>query len=69
MAAAALAGDDVDGYDATFRTRPEWMGPLTDALAAAPPVDEEYYYSFTGRLETLAHAAEIIAELRRRGTN
>jgi hypothetical protein len=66
MAAAALRGDDVEGYDASFTTRREWMGPLGEALAAAPPVDEEYFYSLTGRLETLAEAVDILVELDRR---
>jgi hypothetical protein len=63
MAAAALVGDEVAGYDASFHTSPERAAPLEEALAAAPPVDEAYYYSFTGRLETLVHAAELLAEL------
>jgi hypothetical protein len=66
VAAAALLGDDAEGYDASFHTRPEWMGPLQEALAAAPPVDEAYYYSFTGRLETIEHAGELLAEILRR---
>jgi hypothetical protein len=31
-----------------------------------PPVEEAYYYSLTGRLETLAHAVEVLTELKRR---
>jgi hypothetical protein len=65
MAAAALRGEEVDGYDASFATRPELMGPLAQALAAAPPVDEAYFYSLTGRFETLVHAVEILVELAR----
>jgi hypothetical protein len=66
MAAEALRGGEVDGYDASFATREELMGPLLEALEAAPPVDEGYYYSLTGRLETLIHAADILVELERR---
>jgi hypothetical protein len=65
MAAEALRGDEVPGYDASFATRPEWMGPVGDALAAAPPVDEAYYYSLTGRLEILAEVVDLLAELAR----
>jgi hypothetical protein len=65
MAAAALRGEEVPGYDASFVTRPEWMGPVGDALAAAPPVDEAYYYSLTGRLEILAEVVDLLAELAR----
>ena len=42
------------------------MGPLLEALEATPPVDEAYYYSLTGRLETLAHALDILVEIERR---
>ena len=66
MAAEALRGEEVDGYDASFATREELMGPLLEALEAAPPVDEAYYYSLTGRFETLAHALDILVELQRR---
>ncbi len=66
MAAEALRGEEVDGYDASFATRDDLMGPLLEALEAAPPVDEAYYYSLTGRLETLAHALDILVELERR---
>lgn len=66
MAAEALRGDEVDGYDASFSTRDDLMGPLLEALESAPPVDEAYYYSLTGRLETLEHALDILAELERR---
>lgn len=66
MAAEALRGEEVEGYDASFSTREELMGPLLEALESAPPVDEAYYYSLTGRLETLAHALDILAEIERR---
>jgi hypothetical protein len=66
MAAAALLQRDVDGYDASFSTTLEWRGLLEEALAAVPPVDEGYFYSLTGRLETLEHAADILAALRQR---
>ena len=66
MAAEALRGEEVDGYDASFSTREDLMGPLLEALESTPPVDEAYYYSLTGRLETLAHALDILIELERR---
>jgi len=66
MAAEALRGEEVEGYDASFSTREDLMGPLLEALEAAPPVDEAYYYSLTGRLETLAHALDILTEIERR---
>jgi hypothetical protein len=66
MAAEALRGEEVEGYDASFTTRADLTGPLLEALEASPPVDEAYYYSLTGRLETLAHALDILVELERR---
>jgi hypothetical protein len=66
MAAEALVLDEVEGYDASFQSRPEWMELLGEALAAAPPVEEQYYYSFTGRLETLEKVAELLTEFERR---
>ena len=66
MAAEALRGEEVEGYDASFTTREDLMGPLLEALESTPPVDEAYYYSLTGRLETLAHALDILVEIERR---
>jgi hypothetical protein len=66
MAAEALRGDEVDGYDAAFATRDELMGPLSEALESSSPVDEAYYYSLTGRFETLEHALDILVEIERR---
>jgi hypothetical protein len=66
MAAEALRGGPVDDYDASFTTRDDLMGPLAEALEAAPPVDESYYYSLTGRLETLEHAVDLLVEIERK---
>lgn len=66
MAAEALRGDEVEGYDATFAARDDLMGALSEALESSPPVDQAYYYSLTGRLETLEHALDILVEIERR---
>ena len=66
MAAEALRQAEVEGYDASFFTRDDLMGPLLEALESAPPVDQAYYYSLTGRFETLTHALDILVELERR---
>jgi hypothetical protein len=66
MAAEALRRDDVEGYDASLVTPPELEGPLDEALSATSPVEESYYYSLTGRLETIEHVLELLVELRRR---
>ena len=42
------------------------MGPLFEALESSPPVDEAYFYSLTGRFETLTHALDVLVELQRR---
>lgn len=66
MAAAALRRADVDGYDAALAPAPELADRLADALSSVAPVEEGYFYSLTGRLETLEHAVEILAALRER---
>jgi hypothetical protein len=66
MAAEALLHAPADNYDASFSTRDDLMGPLMEALESAPPVDENYYYSLTGRLETLEHAADLLVEIERK---
>lgn len=40
------------------------MEPLQAALARLPPVSEEYFYSLTGRFETVSYLVEILASLR-----
>jgi hypothetical protein len=57
--AAATADEDPVG----FATTPALTAPLRAALARLPPVEEDYYYSLTGRFETLAYAVELIAEI------
>lgn len=65
MAAEALRQDEVPGYDASFATSKNLTPALEDALARVPPVEESYYYSLTGRLETLEHAVDILTDLAR----
>ncbi len=66
MAAEALRGGEVDGFDGTFITRNDLTGPLSQALEGAPPVDAGYYYSLTGRLETLEHVTDLLVEIERK---
>ena len=40
------------------------MEQLAAALARLPPVSEEYFYSLTGRFETVSYIVEILASLR-----
>lgn len=67
LAVEALRRASVEGYDATLTTLSTLDGQLSEALAASGPVEEDYYYSLTGRYETIEHAAAILAELRRQG--
>jgi hypothetical protein len=46
-----------------FATTPALTAPLRAALARLPPVAEDYYYSLTGRFETLTYVVELIAEM------
>lgn len=66
LAAEAFRQDAVAGYDGTVRVPPDLEEALTQVLAAAAPVTKSYYYSLTGRLETLEHMSDILVELRRR---
>lgn len=63
MAAEALRQGEVEGYEAGMHTRPELSSVLEDALSRAAPVSDEYYYSLTGRFETLGYAVDILTEI------
>ena len=65
MAAEAVRKDDLEDYDATIAVPAPMAGSLEEALAAVGDVEADYYYSLTGRLETLEHVADVLAELRR----
>ena len=65
MAAEAIRKDDVEEVDARLTTLPSLQGPLAEAMGATGPVEVDYYYSLTGRYETLEHAAELLVELQR----
>ncbi len=66
MAAEAVRREDLDDVDASISTPPDLTARVAQALAAASPVEEEYYYSLTGRLETIEHVVELSAALRER---
>lgn len=65
MAAEALMGAEAPGYEATITTTLQRTAALTAALSRLPPVSEEYYYSLTGRLETVSYAVDVLVELAR----
>ena len=66
MAAEAIRGADVADVDARISTVSSLEGPLAEALAGGTPVEADYYYSLTGRYETIEHVAAILAELQHR---
>ena len=66
MAAEAVRQDDLEDYDGSLQVPAAMEGGLEEALAAVGDVEADYYYSLTGRFETIEHAAEVLAELRRR---
>jgi hypothetical protein len=66
MAAAAVCRAEVDGYDAEMALDPAHREDIEAALERAAPVTEEYFYSLTGRFETIQHVLDLLAGLRAR---
>lgn len=65
MAAAALLRPEKDDIDA-FVLSPGYRHlyePLQAALGRMAPVTGDYYYSLTGRFETLIYVADLLATL------
>ena len=60
MAAEAIYKDEVDGYDGSLEVSDALRPLLARALEAMGEVDEEYYYSLTGRLETVQHVLDVL---------
>lgn len=55
---------DDDDSEGGLHAPPSLMEQLHAALARLPPVSEEYFYSLTGRFETISYLVEILASLR-----
>lgn len=71
MAAAALRSldeleEDSGADEVGFSVPSAYTVPLHEALARVPPVELEYFYSLTGRLETLSYAVEILVDLQQK---
>jgi hypothetical protein len=64
VALTALRRDEVEGIDAELQVPVEDRPGLVAALERTAPVTAEYYYSLTGRFETLAHTLDLLAALR-----
>ncbi|MBI5477649.1 MAG: hypothetical protein HY906_02265 [Deltaproteobacteria bacterium] len=66
MAAAAVYRAEVEGFDAEMTLAPAHREDIEAGLELAAPVTEEYYYSLTGRFETIQHVLDLLAGLRAR---
>jgi hypothetical protein len=74
MAAAALsqlrpaqAPDEAEDDGISLRAGARGLqSALQEALAHAAPVTDEYYYSFTGRFETLSHIVDLVLDIQAR---
>jgi hypothetical protein len=64
MAAQAIWQDEVGEYDGTLEAPPELVPALERALLTMGEVDEAYYYSLTGRLETIQHLLDVLVAAR-----
>lgn len=76
MAAAALMYNDSDDEEADETDSEDAPGftlldsarhlftPLSEALSRLSPVTPEYYYSLTGRFETLSYIVDLVTDLR-----
>jgi len=69
MAAEAVYEGDVSEYDGSLHVVAVLEPLLARALAAMGEVDEEYYYSLTGRLETIQHVLDVLAAARAAAKN
>lgn len=64
MALAVIQEEEPEELDSSLHTEQRWKQALADALERATPVTEDYYYSITGRYETVLFAAELLTEIR-----
>jgi hypothetical protein len=60
MAAQAIYEDEVGEYDGALDVPDSLRGSLARALEAMGEVDEAYYYSLTGRFETIQHVLDVL---------
>lgn len=66
MAAEAIRKEELEDWDAAIKVPSAWDAPVGEALEAAGPVEADYYFSLTGRIETIEHTIDLLTELRRR---
>ena len=65
MVATALYGDEVEGWDAALRPPEKWKNMLDRVLSSSAPVETAYFYSLTGRFESLQRISELVADFER----
>ncbi len=65
---AELAGVEADDGISLRPGARSLQAGLHEALARLSPVSADYYYSFTGRFETLSHIVELTVELQGQAT-
>lgn len=58
-----LDSDDTPGFTLLDSAR-HLFTPLAEALGRLSPVTSEYYYSLTGRFETLSYIVDLVTDLR-----
>jgi hypothetical protein len=65
MAVESIFKAEVDGYDGSLHVPGSLLPALEAALTAMGEVEEDYYYSLTGRLETVQHLIDVLAASQR----
>jgi hypothetical protein len=65
MAAEAIYHDEVGEYDGSLHAPPLLLDALEQALSSMADVPEDYYYSLTGRLETIQHVLDVLVQASR----
>lgn len=64
LGTATPAPDEAEDDGITLRPGGRGLqAALHDAMSRTAPVSADYYYSFTGRFETLAHVVELVLDL------
>jgi hypothetical protein len=69
MTAEAIIHSEVEGCDATLSVPDALADTLERALDAMGELDEDTYYSLTGRFETIEHLVEVLAAARKQSNN
>ncbi len=66
LAAVALAGQDVAGFDDRVEPPLRDAAALQQLLETSAPVAADVYYSLTGRYEAIGQMRELLVEIERR---